>query len=176
VDSSGYRDREHYGGEGQHHVVLALALGIGVRGRSAKRQAARRRVSSGLDSRSGPDLATNNPCLPHPTSGGDSVAPRLREAGKLAQNSTLLSFRAMATGAHKNFGEHLRWRPVACTGSADTELGVLMEPEVGQGAACVPIACPPPANGDEAESQHTENIGGPGRTRTCDNTVMSGAF
>jgi len=59
VDSSGHRYREHYGGEGQHHVVLAFALGIGFGARSAKRQAARRRVSLGLDSRSGPDSATN---------------------------------------------------------------------------------------------------------------------
>ena len=41
---------------------------------------------------------------------------------------------------------------------------------------CVPTACPPPDFEGDAESHPIEKIGGPGRTRTCDNTVMSGAF
>ena len=45
-----------------------------------------------------------------------------------------------------------------------------------EASICVPIACPTPSGGDAAESQVIEKIGGPGRTRTCDNTVMSGAF
>jgi hypothetical protein len=43
-------------------------------------------------------------------------------------------------------------------------------------SVCVPIACPTPSDGDDLNSQVVENIGGPGRIRTCDNTVMSGAF
>ena|SRR6185295_12593392 len=35
-----------------------------------------------------------------------------------------------------------------------------------EGPICVPLA----------QTQVFEKIGGPGRTRTCDNTVMSGAF
>jgi len=41
---------------------------------------------------------------------------------------------------------------------------------------CVPIACPNPSGEDSRLPQVIEKIGGPGRTRTCDNTVMSGAF
>jgi integrase len=41
---------------------------------------------------------------------------------------------------------------------------------------CVPIACPNPEPEGDPEPQVIEKIGGPGRTRTCDNTVMSGAF
>jgi hypothetical protein len=41
---------------------------------------------------------------------------------------------------------------------------------------CVPIACPNPHEEGDALPQLIEKIGGPGRTRTCDNTVMSGAF
>ena len=39
---------------------------------------------------------------------------------------------------------------------------------------CVPIACPCDKLLGTADSQLIEKIGGPGRTRTCDNTVMSG--
>jgi hypothetical protein len=45
-----------------------------------------------------------------------------------------------------------------------------------ESAICVPIACPTSHEEGEALPQVIENIGGPGRTRTCDNTVMSGAF
>jgi hypothetical protein len=52
-----------------------------------------------------------------------------------------------------------------------------------EGRICVPIACPnqntTPTSAqmsEERESYVLEKIGGPGRTRTCDNTVMSGAF
>lgn len=52
-----------------------------------------------------------------------------------------------------------------------------------EGQICVPIACPnrniAPTNGHKSEDPDSyliEKIGGPGRTRTCDNTVMSGAF
>jgi hypothetical protein len=41
------------------------------------------------------------------------------------------------------------------------------------------VSCPTGRKGQKAESappKGIENIGGPGRTRTCDNTVMSGAF
>jgi len=41
---------------------------------------------------------------------------------------------------------------------------------------CVPTACPPPSDECSEGLQRIEKIGGPGRTRTCDNTVMSGAF
>ncbi len=48
---------------------------------------------------------------------------------------------------------------------------------------CVPIACPNQNTGptttqmsEERDPQVFERIGGRGRTRTCDNTVMSGAF
>jgi integrase len=43
-------------------------------------------------------------------------------------------------------------------------------------AICVPIACPVPDTSHEPHLEIIEKIGGPGRTRTCDNTVMSGAF
>ena len=39
---------------------------------------------------------------------------------------------------------------------------------------CVPIACPNENESGEAFPQVPEMIGGPGRTRTCDQTVMSG--
>jgi hypothetical protein len=39
---------------------------------------------------------------------------------------------------------------------------------------CVPIACPGDDLADTAESRPIEKFGGPGRTRTGDNTVMSG--
>jgi hypothetical protein len=45
-----------------------------------------------------------------------------------------------------------------------------------ESAVCVPIACPNPSEGEDSIPQALEKIGGPGRTRTCDNTVMSGAF
>jgi hypothetical protein len=52
-----------------------------------------------------------------------------------------------------------------------------------EGEICVPIACPhqntAPTSAqmsEERDSYPFEKIGGPGRTRTCDNTVMSGAF
>jgi hypothetical protein len=52
-----------------------------------------------------------------------------------------------------------------------------------EGQICVPTACPnqniAPTEaqmGEERDSYLIEKIGGPGRTRTCDNTVMSGAF
>jgi integrase len=45
-----------------------------------------------------------------------------------------------------------------------------------EAAICVPFACRNPDNEGGTESQVIERIGGPGRTRTCDNTVMSGAF
>ena len=45
-----------------------------------------------------------------------------------------------------------------------------------EAVVCVPTACPTPSDGSETETQVIQNIGGPGRTRTCDNTVMSGAF
>jgi integrase len=41
--------------------------------------------------------------------------------------------------------------------------------------ACVPVACRLDKRSEQAGSQTLENIGGPGRIRTCDNTVMSGA-
>ncbi len=41
---------------------------------------------------------------------------------------------------------------------------------------CVPSACPNSSDEAEVLPQVPEKIGGPGRTRTCDNTVMSGAF
>ena len=51
------------------------------------------------------------------------------------------------------------------------------------GPVCAPFACrdEPFARRDETTAQVTqthafEKVGGPGRTRTCDNTVMSGAF
>jgi hypothetical protein len=50
-----------------------------------------------------------------------------------------------------------------------------------EGQICVPIACPnentPSTSAqmsEERESYVLKKIGGPGRTRTCDNTVMSG--
>ena len=39
---------------------------------------------------------------------------------------------------------------------------------------CVPFACRTVASSDRDETQAVENVGGPGRTRTCDQTVMSG--
>ncbi len=52
-----------------------------------------------------------------------------------------------------------------------------------EGQICVPVACPnrniAPTKAQmsaERGSCLIEKIGGPGRTRTCDNTVMSGAF
>jgi len=52
-----------------------------------------------------------------------------------------------------------------------------------EGQICVPTACPnqniAPTKAqmsEERDSYLIEKIGGPGRTRTCDNTVMSGAF
>ena len=41
---------------------------------------------------------------------------------------------------------------------------------------CVPFACHDADDERDAEPQAFEKIGGPGRTRTCDNAVMSGAF
>ena len=41
---------------------------------------------------------------------------------------------------------------------------------------CVPFACRDGEDDAMLNSQVPEKIGGPGRTRTCDNTVMSGAF
>ena len=41
---------------------------------------------------------------------------------------------------------------------------------------CVPFACRDPDDEGLVDSQTIEKIGGPGRIRTCDNTVMSGAF
>jgi Phage integrase family len=41
---------------------------------------------------------------------------------------------------------------------------------------CVPLACRGPDDEGLVDYQVIEKIGGPGRTRTCDNTVMSGAF
>ena len=43
-----------------------------------------------------------------------------------------------------------------------------------ESVGCVPIACPNDDEGDEAFPQVPDFIGGPGRTRTCDQTVMSG--
>jgi len=45
-----------------------------------------------------------------------------------------------------------------------------------EGEICVPFACRKPLDEENPESQLIEKLGGPGRTRTCDNTVMSGAF
>ena len=52
-----------------------------------------------------------------------------------------------------------------------------------EGQICVPTACPnqniAPTEAQmsaERDSYLVEKDGGPGRTRTCDNTVMSGAF
>ena len=52
-----------------------------------------------------------------------------------------------------------------------------------EGKICVPITCPnqntTPTTaqmGVERDPYVIEKVGGPGRTRTCDNTVMSGAF
>jgi len=39
---------------------------------------------------------------------------------------------------------------------------------------CVPFACRDDGNSDDACSETVEKVGGPGRTRTCDQTVMSG--
>jgi integrase len=41
---------------------------------------------------------------------------------------------------------------------------------------CVPFACRGNDEGDDPQMQPIEKLGGPGRTRTCDNAVMSGAF
>jgi hypothetical protein len=41
---------------------------------------------------------------------------------------------------------------------------------------CVPFACRNEETVRATQTQAFEKIGGPGRTRTCDNTVMSGAF
>jgi hypothetical protein len=41
---------------------------------------------------------------------------------------------------------------------------------------CVPFACRDGYVEGDPKAQLIEKIGGPGRTRTCDNTVMSGAF
>jgi hypothetical protein len=43
-------------------------------------------------------------------------------------------------------------------------------------ADCVPFACRDPQTEEMPGSEVVEKIGGPGRIRTCDNTVMSGAF
>ena len=45
-----------------------------------------------------------------------------------------------------------------------------------EGPVCVPFACRGDEAGQVAQTQVLEKTGGPGRTRTCDNTVMSGAF
>jgi len=45
-----------------------------------------------------------------------------------------------------------------------------------EGPICVPFACRDDETTQIAQTQVFEKIGGPGRTRTCDNTVMSGAF
>ena len=45
-----------------------------------------------------------------------------------------------------------------------------------QPADCVPFACRDPQAEEMPGAELIEKIGGPGRTRTCDNTVMSGAF
>ena len=39
---------------------------------------------------------------------------------------------------------------------------------------CVPFACRPGTSSDRDGAQGIDKIGGPGRTRTCDLTVMSG--
>ncbi len=41
---------------------------------------------------------------------------------------------------------------------------------------CVPFACRVDGEDDDSKTQVIEKLGGPGRTRTCDNAVMSGAF
>jgi hypothetical protein len=41
-------------------------------------------------------------------------------------------------------------------------------------AVCVPFACREAGSSDSDDTQAVEKIGGPGRTRTCDLTVMSG--
>jgi len=43
-----------------------------------------------------------------------------------------------------------------------------------ESGVCVPFACRKSKKSDRKKSQPFENIGGPGRTRTCDQTVMSG--
>ena len=58
----------------------------------------------------------------------------------------------------------------------NTETGIPPEICVPTPPVCVPTACPPPSFEEDAESQPLENIGGPARIRTWDNTVMSGAF
>jgi len=43
-----------------------------------------------------------------------------------------------------------------------------------ESGVCVPLACHARESLNDAEDQPIESIGGPGRTRTCDQTVMSG--
>ena len=45
-----------------------------------------------------------------------------------------------------------------------------------EGLVCVSFACRDEETAQATQPQAIEKIGGPGRTRTCDNTVMSGAF